>query len=154
MIGDVAAALRGSLEASGVLGTIQPGQRVAIAHKNEPGVINAITEAIAARGHNLANILSKSRGDYAYTLIDVDDQLGDDAVALFRDEFGSQVFVDDRLVSLAAAVTSDLVSCGLFSERIVDACICTQCRSESYFSYRATDGACGRQASLAYRAPA
>ena len=56
------------------------GQRVTIAHRNEPGVINSITEAIAAHGHNVANILSKSRGDYAYTIIDIDDQLGDDAV--------------------------------------------------------------------------
>lgn len=55
------------------------GQRVTIAHRNEPGVINAITEAIADHGHNVANILSKSRGDFAYTIIDVDDQLGDDA---------------------------------------------------------------------------
>lgn len=56
------------------------GQRVAIAHKNVPGVINAITEAIAAHGHNLANILSKARGDFAFTLIDIDDQFGADAV--------------------------------------------------------------------------
>jgi len=56
------------------------GQRVAIAHKNEPGVINGITEAIAAHGHNLANILSKARGDYAYTLIDIDNDFGSDAI--------------------------------------------------------------------------
>ena len=56
------------------------GQRVAIAHKNVPGVINGITEAIADHGHNLANILSKARGDYAFTLIDIDDQFGADAV--------------------------------------------------------------------------
>ena len=55
------------------------GQRVTIAHENKPGVINAITEAIAAHGHNVANILSKARGDYAYTIIDVDDTLGADA---------------------------------------------------------------------------
>ena len=55
------------------------GQRVTILHRNVPGVINAITQAIAEHGHNLANILSKSRGDYAYAIIDVDEQLGDDA---------------------------------------------------------------------------
>ena len=55
------------------------GQRIAIAHKNVPGVINGITEAIANHGHNLANILSKARGDYAYTIIDIDDYVGDDA---------------------------------------------------------------------------
>ena len=58
----------------------EQGQRIAIAHRNEPGVINALTEAIAAHGHNLANILSKARGDYAYTLIDIDDHVGDDAI--------------------------------------------------------------------------
>ena len=63
------------------LGPRRPlGQRIAIIHKNEPGVINALTEAIASHGHNLANILSKARGEYAYTLIDIDDQVGDDAV--------------------------------------------------------------------------
>ena len=63
------------------LGPRRPqGQRIAIAHRNEPGVINSLTEAIAAHGHNLANILSKARGDYAYTLIDIDDQVGDDAI--------------------------------------------------------------------------
>ncbi|MBQ9043323.1 MAG: phosphoglycerate dehydrogenase [Eggerthellaceae bacterium] len=55
------------------------GQRITIVHRNVPGIINAITEAIAEHGHNLANILSKARGDYAYAIIDVDDQLGDDA---------------------------------------------------------------------------
>jgi D-3-phosphoglycerate dehydrogenase len=63
------------------LGPRRPiGQRIAIAHRNEPGVINQLTEAIAAHGHNLANILSKARGEYAYTLIDIDDQVGDDAI--------------------------------------------------------------------------
>ena len=55
------------------------GQRISIVHRNVPGVINDITEAIASHGHNLANIVSKARGDYAYTIIDVDDPLGDDA---------------------------------------------------------------------------
>ncbi len=55
------------------------GQRITIVHRNVPGVINAISAAIAEHGHNLANMVSKSRGDYAYAIIDVDDQLGDDA---------------------------------------------------------------------------
>ena len=55
------------------------GQRITIVHRNVPGVINSITEAIAAHGHNLANIISKARGDFAYTIIDIDDTVGDDA---------------------------------------------------------------------------
>ena len=56
------------------------GQRITLIHRNVPGVINGITDAIAQHGHNLANILSKARGDFAYTIIDLDDNLGDDAV--------------------------------------------------------------------------
>ena len=55
------------------------GQRITIVHRNVPGVINGITEAIAAHGHNLANMISKSRGNYAYAIIDIDDKVGSDA---------------------------------------------------------------------------
>ncbi len=62
------------------LGARRPqGQRITIVHRNIPGVINGITDAIASHGHNLANILSKARGDFAYAIIDIDDQVGDDA---------------------------------------------------------------------------
>lgn len=56
------------------------GQRLTICHRNVPGVINDLTDAIAEHGHNLANITSKARGDFAYTVIDIDDELGPDAV--------------------------------------------------------------------------
>ena len=63
------------------LGARRPqGQRIAVAHKNIPGAISGITDALADHGHNVANILSKSRGEYAYALIDIDDQIGDDAL--------------------------------------------------------------------------
>lgn len=55
------------------------GQRITVLHRNVPGVINGITEALADHGHNVANMVSKSRGDYAYAVIDIDDQVGDDA---------------------------------------------------------------------------
>ena len=55
------------------------GQRIAVAHRNIPGIINGITDALASHGHNVANITSKARGDFAYALIDIDDTVGDDA---------------------------------------------------------------------------
>ena len=62
------------------LGVRRPlGQRIAVLHKNIPGVISGITDALADHGHNVANIISKARGDYAYALIDIDDTVGDDA---------------------------------------------------------------------------
>ena len=62
------------------LGPLHSAQRITIAHRNVPGVINGITEALAAHGHNLENILSKSRGDFAYAIIDIDTKVGDDAL--------------------------------------------------------------------------
>ncbi len=55
------------------------GQRITIIHRNVPGTINDITDAIAEHGHNLANMISKARGDFAYTIIDVDTNVGEDA---------------------------------------------------------------------------
>ena len=62
------------------LGPRRPtGQRLTLVHRNVPGVINSITDAIAAHGQNLANIISKARGDFAYTIIDIDEEFNDDA---------------------------------------------------------------------------
>ena len=62
------------------LGARRPqGQRITVLHKNVPGVISGITDALADHGHNVANIISKAHGDYAYALIDIDDTVGDDA---------------------------------------------------------------------------
>lgn len=58
----------------------QVGERLTIVHRNVPGTINDITEAIAKRGQNVANMISKARGDYAYTIIDADSPFGDDAI--------------------------------------------------------------------------
>ena len=49
--------------------------RVAIANENVPNMVAEISSALAAASLNIANLLNKSRGDLAYTLIDVDGQL-------------------------------------------------------------------------------
>lgn len=61
------------------------------------------------------------------------------------------IVVDSRHVSLAAAVSADLVSAGLIPARIADAGICTVCHADEYFSYRASGGVCGRNAAMAVR---
>lgn len=47
--------------------------RVCVIHKNIPNMLTAITGIIAADGINIENMLNKSRGDYAYTMVDVAD---------------------------------------------------------------------------------
>lgn len=46
--------------------------RVCVIHNNVPAVINKITGTISADGINIANMLNKSRGDFAYTMLDID----------------------------------------------------------------------------------
>ena len=44
--------------------------RVCIIHKNIPAMINAFTALFADANINIENLINKSKGDYAYTLID------------------------------------------------------------------------------------
>lgn len=46
--------------------------RICIIHKNNPGVIGALSSTAGAAGVNIDNMVNKSRKDYAYTMLDVD----------------------------------------------------------------------------------
>ena len=50
--------------------------RLGVANRNVPNMVGQISTALAAHGINIADLLNKSRGDYAYTLIDADGALG------------------------------------------------------------------------------
>lgn len=45
--------------------------RITVLHKNVPNMISSITAAFAAKGLNIENMVNKSRGDYACTILDV-----------------------------------------------------------------------------------
>ncbi len=57
-----------------------PGARLAIANANVPNVIGQVSTALADAGANIADLLNKSRGELAYTLVDVDGELAPDVV--------------------------------------------------------------------------
>ena len=44
--------------------------RVCVIHKNIPNMLTAITGIVAENNVNIENMLNKSRGDYAYTLVE------------------------------------------------------------------------------------
>ena len=46
--------------------------RIAIANSNVPNMVGQISTCLAQAGLNIANLLNKSKGEVAYTLIDVD----------------------------------------------------------------------------------
>jgi len=47
------------------------GHRLAIANENVPNMVGQISSALAEANLNIIDLLNKSRGDYAYTLIDL-----------------------------------------------------------------------------------
>ena len=55
--------------------------RVAIANANVPNMLGQISTAMAHAGLNIHNMVNKSRGDMAYTLVDIDSPAGADALA-------------------------------------------------------------------------
>lgn len=46
--------------------------RICIMHKNVAGVISEVSAALAAEGINIDHMINRSRGDYAYTIIEID----------------------------------------------------------------------------------
>ena len=59
-----------------VLPRVPNTTRLGVANRNVPNMVGQISTALAAHGINIADLLNKSRGDYAYTLIDADGALG------------------------------------------------------------------------------
>lgn len=52
-------------------GTCIDEGRLTINHKNIPNMISQFTKVLGDAGVNIANMINKSKGDYAYTMIDV-----------------------------------------------------------------------------------
>ena len=54
------------------MGVCQTAGRITIAHKNIPNTLSRFTSAMAAEGINIDSLMNKSRGEYAYTMLDLD----------------------------------------------------------------------------------
>jgi D-3-phosphoglycerate dehydrogenase len=55
--------------------------RISIANENVPNMVGQISTCMAEAGLNIADLLNKSKGELAYTLIDIDGQVPDGLVA-------------------------------------------------------------------------
>ena len=62
------------------LGPANKAGRVAICHKNVANMIGTFTSILGTAGVNIDAIANKSRGDFAYSLIDTDSPVPDDVV--------------------------------------------------------------------------
>lgn len=58
--------------------------RIAIANSNVPNMVGQISTLLAGEGINIADLLNKSRGEYAYTLIDVEGRVPESLLERIR----------------------------------------------------------------------
>ena len=54
--------------------------RICICHRNIPNMLSALSTIVSAVGVNIENLINKSKGDYAYTMIDCDTDVADRVV--------------------------------------------------------------------------
>ena len=60
------------------------GYRIAIANANVPNMVGQITTRLAEAGLNIVDLINKSRGDVAYTLVDVETAVPQETFAQIR----------------------------------------------------------------------
>ena len=59
--------------------------RITLLHRNIPGSLGRFTAAIAGENINIAGLTNKSRGEYAYTMLDLDHHPSEDVVDQLRE---------------------------------------------------------------------
>lgn len=72
--------IRNSVNFPEVLMAREAPYRVAIANANVPNMVGQISTTMAHAGLNIHNMVNKSKGDMAYTLVDVDSPVADEVV--------------------------------------------------------------------------
>ena len=59
-------------------------ERIAVANSNVPNMVGQVSTVLAAAGLNIAELLNRSRGEYAYTLIDVEGRVDESVMTRIR----------------------------------------------------------------------
>jgi D-3-phosphoglycerate dehydrogenase len=73
--------IRNSVNFPDVNLSLTDGFRLAIANKNVPGMVSQMTAILAENRINIVDMLNKSRGEYAFTLLDINDQAPPEVLA-------------------------------------------------------------------------
>ena len=59
--------------------------RLTVANKNIPNMVGQITAILAAENFNIEDLLNKSSGSLAYTIVDVDREISNDVLDKISD---------------------------------------------------------------------
>ena len=62
------------------MGVCTKPARVTILHRNIPNLLSRFTTAVAACGINISDMLNRSKGEFAYTMLDLDGDVSDASV--------------------------------------------------------------------------
>jgi D-3-phosphoglycerate dehydrogenase len=63
------------------MGVCSKEARITILHKNIPNTIGQLTAALSKENINISDMLNRSRGEYAYTMFDLDHPVSQAVVA-------------------------------------------------------------------------
>lgn len=69
------------------------GSRICVIHKNIPNMLKAVSEILGGQSLNIENMTSKSRGDYAYVIVDLSDTIN-------SDEISEQLYAIDGIIKV------------------------------------------------------
>lgn len=69
-------------------GPITTKERVCIIHKNITNTIGKYASILGESGINISDMVDKSRGEYAYSLIDIDDEIDDETIDRLKEVEG------------------------------------------------------------------
>ena len=62
------------------MGICRTSARITILHRNIPNLLSRFTSTVAAENINLSDMMNRSKGEYAYTILDIDTPVSDAAV--------------------------------------------------------------------------
>ena len=58
--------------------------RLCVLHRNVPRMITRILDFISERNINVEHMINKPRGEYAYTIVDLGDRIGEEIASQIR----------------------------------------------------------------------
>ncbi len=58
--------------------------RICVCHRNIPNTLSALSSIVSATGANIENMINKSKGEYAYTIIDCNTPVADSVLASIK----------------------------------------------------------------------
>lgn len=67
------------------LGIRMAKHRLTIAHRNIPKMLGQISAVLSEQGVNIVNMINRSRGNYAYTMVDLESEIADENVKRIND---------------------------------------------------------------------